>query len=108
MAIEGAPQFGFTDAQIRAMPTVFRSQLFKGMTVIVTGAGSGFGLAIACLFGRLGADLGILGRNQERLNKAKLFFESLGAKVYAETFNIRDHERCEIYVGRVWEEFGRL
>jgi citronellol/citronellal dehydrogenase len=108
MAIEGAPQFGFTEKQIRDMPTVFRSQLFKDTTVIVTGAGSGFGLAIAGLFARLGANLGILGRNQERLNKAKQFCESLGAKVYAETFNIRDHERCALFVRQVWQEFGRL
>ena len=47
MAIEGARQYGLTDDQLRAMPTVYRPDLFKGKTVVVTGAGSGFGFAIA-------------------------------------------------------------
>ena len=90
MALEGAPHYGLTEDELRAMPTVYRPDLFKGKVVVVTGAGSGFGFAIATLFARLGADLAILGRNEERLAKAKTFFESLGAAVYTEAFNIRD------------------
>lgn len=108
MAIEGAPHFGLTEEQLLTMPTVYRPDLFKGQVVVVTGAGSGFGFAIAVLFARLGADLAILGRNEERLVKARTFFESIGSRVYSETVNIRDHERCDAYVSNVWSRLGRL
>jgi citronellol/citronellal dehydrogenase len=108
MTMQGVPHYGLTDEQLRALPTVYRPDLFKGKTAIVTGAGSGFGFAIATLFARLGADLAILGRNEERLFKARAFLESLGARVYAEALNIRDHERCLAFVGNVWGKQGHL
>jgi citronellol/citronellal dehydrogenase len=108
MAMQGARHYGLTDDQLRAMPTVYRPELFKGKTAVVTGAGSGFGFAIATLFARLGADLAILGRDEARLAKAKAFFESFGPRVYAEAFNIREHARCAAFVGNVWRELGRL
>jgi citronellol/citronellal dehydrogenase len=90
------------------MPTVYRCDLFKGRTAIVTGAGSGFGFAIATLFARLGADLAIAGRNEERLAGARDFMQSLGARVYVEAFNIRDHERCASFIANTWRELGRV
>jgi citronellol/citronellal dehydrogenase len=108
MAMESARPYGLTDEELRALPTVYRPDLFKGKTVIVTGAGSGFGFAIATLFARLGSNLAILGRNEERLAKAQSFFESFGVRVYAEALNIRNHERCVAFVANVWGEQGRL
>jgi citronellol/citronellal dehydrogenase len=108
MAIEGARHFGLTDDELRTIPTVYRPDLFKGKTVVVTGAGSGFGFAIAALFARLGADLAILGRNEERLARAKSFLEGLGARVHSEIFNIREHERCAAFITNVWETCGGL
>jgi NAD(P)-dependent dehydrogenase (short-subunit alcohol dehydrogenase family) len=108
MAMAGAPQYGLTPEQLRTMPTVFRHDLFKGKVVVITGAGSGFGFAIATLFARLGADIAISGRNEDRLSRAKDYFESLGGQVYAEAFNIRDHERCSAYIGDIWSQLGRL
>ncbi len=35
------PAFGLTDEALSAMPTVYRSDLFAGQTVLVSGAGSG-------------------------------------------------------------------
>ena len=108
MAIEGAPHFGFTVEQLTALPTVYRSDLFKGQVAVVTGAGSGFGLAIACLFARLGADIAISGRNVERLAKAKTFLEGFGGRVHSQIFNIREHESCAAFIADVWSELGRL
>ena len=108
MAIEGADHFGFSLEELAALPTVYRSDLFKGQTVVVTGAGSGFGLAIACLFARLGADVAITGRNEERVAKARSFLESFGGRVHTALFNIREPEACQRFVGEVWEQLGRL
>jgi citronellol/citronellal dehydrogenase len=108
MALHGARHYGLTHEELRAIPTVYRPDLFKDKVIVVTGAGSGFGLAIATLFGRLGAELAILGRNQDRLAQAKAFLESFGPRVHAEAFNIRDHDRCVAFIGNVWRELGRL
>jgi citronellol/citronellal dehydrogenase len=108
MAIEGAQHYGLTDNQLRTMETVYRSGLFRGKVAVVTGAGSGFGFAIATLFARLGADLAILGRNEDRLARARNFFQSFGVRVYSESLNIRDHERCAGFVANTWNEFGHI
>jgi citronellol/citronellal dehydrogenase len=108
MTQAGTVHYGLTEDQLRTLPTVYRPDLFKGKAALVTGAGSGFGFAIATLLARLGADLAVVGRNVARLTSAKAFFESLGARVYAEPFNIRDHERCASHLRNVWRELGRL
>lgn len=108
MAIEGADHLGFTNEELAAQPTVYRDDLFKGQTVAVTGAGSGFGLAIATLFARLGADLAITGRNEERLGKARAFLEGFGGRVSQHLFNIRDAEADAAFVADIWKDHGRF
>ena len=108
MAIEGADHFGFTLEELAQLPTVYRSDLFKGQVVVVTGAGSGFGLAIACLFARLGADIAITGRNAERLAKSREFLESFGGRVHTSLFNIREPEACQAFIAEVWSTLGGL
>ena len=108
MAIEGVDEFGFSNEELAAQPTVYRSDLFKGRTVVVTGAGSGFGLAIATLFARPGADLAITGRNEMRLAAARTFLEGFGGTVSHHLFNIRDAEADQAFVADVWAAHGRL
>ena len=48
----------------------FAHDLFQGKTVFITGGGSGINLGIARNFAAVGADLGILGRSQDKLNAA--------------------------------------
>lgn len=108
MAIEGADQFGFSNEELATLPTVYRSDLFKGQVVVVTGAGSGFGLAIAALFARLGADVAITGRNGERVGKAQAFLERFGGRVTSHLFNIRDADADQAFVAEVWAKHQRL
>ena len=108
MAIEEASHFGFTPQELARLPTVYRDDLFKGKVAAVTGAGSGFGLAIACLFARLGADIAITGRHAERLAQAQTFLEGFGGRVVSRLFNIRDAEACQAFIGDTWSELGGL
>jgi len=63
--------------------------LFAGKTVFVTGGGSGINLGIARTFAGLGADIGICGRSQERLDAAAAGLREIGAKVSATSADVR-------------------
>ncbi|WP_240476209.1 SDR family oxidoreductase [Pseudophaeobacter arcticus] len=82
--------------------------MFAGKTVVVTGAGGGLGLAIAALFARLGANLAINGRNEEKLASAKEYLESFGGRVFAVPMTIRDPEQVEDFVAKTNQEFGSI
>jgi citronellol/citronellal dehydrogenase len=101
-------QFGSSREDLAARSTVYAHDLFAGNTVVVTGAGGGLGLAIAALFARLGANLAINGRNEEKLASAREFLESLGAKVFAAPMTIRDPDQVENFVSGVNQEFGSI
>ena len=100
--------FGFTDEDLRKQPTVFRPDLFAGRTVLVSGAGSGLGKATAALFARLGTQLMVCGRNEDKIARAADFFRSLGATVEYRAMTIRDPDQVAALIGETWERFGGL
>jgi NAD(P)-dependent dehydrogenase (short-subunit alcohol dehydrogenase family) len=69
--------------------------LFSGKTVFVTGGGSGINLGIARTFAGLGANIGICGRSQERLDAAAAGLGELGAKVSATSADVRVPEQLQ-------------
>lgn len=107
MADDGK-NFGTGDAEMLTLPTVFAPDLFRGKTVLVSGAGSGLGKAIAVLFGRLGANLVVCGRNEEKLAAAAELFRSLGVEVMAEAMTIRDPDAVATAMDSAFERFGGL
>ncbi|GGV42291.1 2,4-dienoyl-CoA reductase [Streptomyces longisporoflavus] len=66
---------------------------YDGAVVLVTGGGTGLGKAIAAEFARLGADLVIAGRKEDRLRAARDELAGLGGRVTAVPCDIRDPER---------------
>jgi len=102
------PKFGFTEDRIRQEPTVYAPDLFRGKVVVISGAGSGLGRAIAALYARLGADIAICGRNPEKLAVAAEFLRSFGGRVMTRQLTIRDPEQVNDFIDAVHAEFGRL
>ena len=100
--------FGFSDEELKALPTVYRADLFSGKTVVVSGGGSGFGKAIACLLARLGANVAICGRNEEKLAATVPLLESMGAQVFSRPLTIRDPDQVDGFIEAVWDKFGAL
>lgn len=104
-----SPRFGPGDEALAALPTVFRPDLFTGQVVLVSGAGSGIGKAIAFLFARLGATLAICGRKADKLEDAADKLRVLsGREVLVHPMSIRDPAQVEGLLDAVWQRFGRL
>ncbi|MFE0172911.1 SDR family oxidoreductase [Streptomyces sp. NPDC059002] len=66
---------------------------FDGTVVLVTGGGTGLGKAVAAEFARLGAELVIASRKEDRLAAARDELAALGGRVTAVGCDIRDPER---------------
>src|SRR5580704_15273749 len=82
----------------RRMGSIFRAGLFDGGVAIITGGGSGIGLAIASALGELGAKVAIGGRDLQRLARAKTELEGKGVTVHAAPCDIRDVEQVATFV----------
>lgn len=87
---------------------VFRDGLLRGRTVIVTGGSSGIGFGIAETFGKLGANLAIVGRDAEKLEAARAQLAQTGADVLAISSDVRNYEATQSVVQQTVERFGAL
>jgi NAD(P)-dependent dehydrogenase (short-subunit alcohol dehydrogenase family) len=83
---------------------MFKDDLLKGKTILITGGGTGLGLAMSHQVARYGADLWIIGRRQEKLDQAKHELESHGSKVHTASCDIRDPESVEEMLNTIWSE----
>ena len=91
-----------------ATPTVYRPDLFKNKVALVSGGGSGIGRAVALLFARLGANVVICGRTQEKLDSVAKFAKSKKAKILPIVANIREPEQVAALFEKIEKEFGAL
>ena len=81
--------------------TVTPNELLKGKNVIVTGAGSGIGLSIAQTFVDSGATVIAIGRNKEKLIKAK---ELINSKNYIPfTYDVSDTQNLSFTINKISE-----
>ncbi len=100
--------YGMTDEELIKLPTVFRDDLLRGKVALVSGAGSGLGKAVAYLYARLGADLVICGRDEEKLRGTKTWLRELGAEVNVHAMTIRDPEQVDAMIDAAWEAQGGI
>lgn len=77
--------------------------LLKGKKVIVTGGGSGIGLAIAKKYSEMGAEVLIVGRNEEKLKRA---IEESGYNMRSYVCDITDFAELENDVKKMIENMG--
>lgn len=79
---------------------------FDGVPVLVTGAGTGLGKAIASEFARLGASIVIASRKPEHLAAGEEAIAGLGAPVLTVACDIRDAEAIAAAFDAATEAFG--
>jgi citronellol/citronellal dehydrogenase len=87
---------------------VFATGILNDQVAIVTGGGSGIGLATAQELSRLGARVAICGRNPGKLEAAAEQLRAAGGTVLARPCDIREPAQVEAFVTAVLGEFGRI
>jgi 3-dehydrosphinganine reductase len=94
-------------------PPSARRAHFKGKHVLVTGASSGIGRAIAIELAACGATLSLVARGQQRLEDAAAdvrasMTESNAGRVLAIPFDCSDHVQVVLSVRRIEQELGPI
>jgi NAD(P)-dependent dehydrogenase (short-subunit alcohol dehydrogenase family) len=81
----------------------------EGKVALITGADSGIGRAVAALFAREGADIGILYLcEHDDAAKTKKIVEAEGRRAVAIAGDVGDKAFCELAVAKVVEKLGGL
>ncbi len=88
------------------MASIFKPGLFAGHVAIVSGGGTGIGLATAHTLGELGAKVAICGRKQERLDAAVRELAARGICAFGKTCDIREIDQVAAFVDAVGTELG--
>jgi NAD(P)-dependent dehydrogenase (short-subunit alcohol dehydrogenase family) len=87
---------------------MFRDDLLKDQVAIITGGGTGIGLAIARRFSALGARVVLASRNAERLAAGAAVIAGDGGEALTVPTDVRVPEQVDRLIDRTVERFGRV
>lgn len=91
------------------MTASFSEQVrFEGKVVLITGASSGFGEAMAVGFAQQGADIAVCGRRLDRVQVTAASVEKLGRRAIAVQADVSSTEDCERFAQTAIEQLGRI
>lgn len=79
-----------------------------GKTALITGGGSGINLAIAQLFAKEGASVGLIGRTQEKLDAAANEITAAGGKAAGFAADVRDCDALGKAITATRSAFGAI
>ncbi|HUX53688.1 MAG TPA: SDR family oxidoreductase [Williamwhitmania sp.] len=80
---------------------------FADKVVVITGASSGIGLALAREFGRRGASIALAARNIVELEKIDAEFRQLGYQSMISKVDVSIEEDCKRFAAEVQAKFGK-
>jgi NAD(P)-dependent dehydrogenase (short-subunit alcohol dehydrogenase family) len=87
---------------------MFQAGLFKDHVAVITGGGTGIGLAIATRLGELGARIVIGSRNSENIEHGSAALRHAGLDPLCVQIDVRKPEQVDEMVQRVLRHFGRI
>ncbi|MBK6632465.1 MAG: SDR family oxidoreductase [Betaproteobacteria bacterium] len=88
--------------------SVFRAGLFAGQVIVVTGGGSGIGRCTAHELAALGAQVALVGRKPEKLDKVRQEITEAGGSATTHACDIREEEQVCATVDAVLAAHGRI
>lgn len=89
---------------------MFTEDTLQGQTILITGGGSGLGLAMAKKFTALGSNVAICGRTEEKLQKAveEISGGREKGQVAYYVADVRNYDRIKEMMGEIVSEFGTM
>jgi NAD(P)-dependent dehydrogenase (short-subunit alcohol dehydrogenase family) len=90
------------------MADVFRDRLLQGKVAFITGGGSGINLRIAEHFAAQGAQVGLMGRKQNKLDRAAGGIRAAGGAALGIAGDVRNYEECENALRKTREKFDAI
>ena len=81
---------------------------FKDKVVIITGASSGIGMALAYEFSKIGAKVCIAARREERITKIKEDIINNGNDAIAVVTDVTKEEDCKRLINETIKAFGTV
>lgn len=102
-ATDEVTSFGLTDAQLATQPTVFAPDALAGQVAVVSGGAGGIGRAVAWLYARMGAEVIVTGRKQDKIDALVAALRDAGHRASGDVLNVRDRESVEAFWDRIWD-----
>lgn len=91
------------------MTDIFKAGLLEGSHAVITGGSSGINYAIARRFAEHGANLTLIARTQEKLDRAAgELEEDFGVDALGLSSDVRDYDSMEQVIGQGVEAFGEI
>lgn len=89
---------------------MFTKDTLQDQVILITGGGSGLGLAMAQKFASLGSNIAICGRTEEKLQKAVAEIEEVAnnSSVKYYVADVRDYERIQEMIAEIISDFGKM
>ena len=87
---------------------MFAEMLLRDQVAVVTGGGTGIGLAVSRRMGELGARVAIASRNSDNLERGSAELRRAGLDPLCVQLDVRNPEQVDEMVQRVVRHFGRI
>lgn len=81
---------------------------FAGATIVISGAASGLGRALALRFGRTGSRVVALDRDFDALEQLRQDMDAAGCEVLALPCDVTDEQACAAAIAAAAAQFGRI
>lgn len=100
----------FVPVNNKKLTTMFCKDLLKDQVILITGGGSGLGLAMAKKFAELSANIAICGRTEEKLINATKEISEKNPEVKVKYYvaDVRDYEKAGEVIKSIVNDFGKM